>query len=140
GKAHAEQLGIDPPRPHLAQPRCVHHVARSRPPGPPAGERDEQRRTGRVLPRAPFLADLPDPEIQARIKRVQEARLPHPGRPREHRLPPARSVAQRREPPPRAYPHPRPPRPTLLAPPPPPAPPVGTSRSTTSPATTRSPS
>src|SRR3989449_4574023 len=42
-RSHAEQLGIDPPRPHLAQPRCVHHVARSRSPGPPAGDRKSTR-------------------------------------------------------------------------------------------------
>src|SRR3989475_3534012 len=79
-KTGGEQLRVDAPGPDLPQARRVHHVgAPPTPPTPPTrGEGYELRRPRRVLPRPPLLVDLADPEIQARLERVHETRLPHP--------------------------------------------------------------
>src|SRR2546430_4283107 len=91
GEIDAQALGIDPPRAHLAYPRRVHDVA-------PRGDRHDECGAGRVLPRAPFLADLADAEVQARIECVQQAGLPDARLTGEHRLPPAEEIAQRGQP------------------------------------------
>src|SRR2546422_1592706 len=55
------------------------------------------RRPRRVLPRPPLLADLADPEIQARLERVHETRFPHSGFPGQDGGAAPQQVAQRGE-------------------------------------------
>ena len=99
GKTGGEQLRVDAPGPDLPQARRVHHVgAPPTPPTPPTrGEGHELRRPRRVLPRPPLLVDLADPEIQARLERVHETRLPHPGFPGQDGGAAPQQVAQRGE-------------------------------------------
>src|SRR2546425_9132927 len=77
-KTRGEEPRVDAPGRDLPQARRVHHVGA--PPAPRApGERHELRRARGVLPPPPLLADVADPEIQARLERVHETRLPHAG-------------------------------------------------------------
>src|SRR5712664_1493740 len=68
-KAAAERIGVDAPRADLSQTGGVDDVADAR-------DRHELRCGGGVLPGPPFLADRADPQLEAGLEGVEQARFP----------------------------------------------------------------
>src|SRR5256886_15148395 len=87
GKASAELIGVDAPGADFAEPGRIDDIADT-------GNGDELRGRRRVLAGPPFLADRAHAQLESRLKRVQQARLPRARRARENGMTAAQQVTQ----------------------------------------------
>src|SRR5205814_10404131 len=90
GEAGAERVGVDAPGPDFAETGRIDHIADTR-------DRNELGRSGRMLARAPFLADRADAQLETRLARVQLTRFPGARGARKNRMAAAQQVPQRGE-------------------------------------------